>query len=326
MGKSNIEWLNGGKTWNPIRARNRETGKRGWYCQKVSKLCARCYAERMNVNTYFGNGVPYAVDKLHQVELYLDEAVLEEPLHWKKPSMVFPCSMTDLFGEFVPFEWIEKIYTVMAATSHTYQILTKRAQRRLEFYQRHPFGTGLTALQHSNIWEGSSVGLQSEADRDIPVLLRTPAALRWLSCEPLLERVNIRPYLPILMYASMGDGGDMGRNPVIDWVVTGGESGPEAQPMHPSWPQYLQVQCEAARVPFFFKQWGEWAPTSPVEKQKSIICPKCAKYGDCLLEWVEAHKRDCDGTPQVMYRVGKKVAGRYLDGQEWNEYPEFSQV
>jgi protein gp37 len=131
--KSKIEWLDGGSTWNPIRARNRITGKLGWFCTKPSPGCKGCYAERMNVGL-FGNGVRYAVDQQHLVEIFLDEKTLLAPLHWKKPRLIFPCSMTDWQADFVPDEYRDKMMAVMALTPHhTYLTLTKRAERQREY-------------------------------------------------------------------------------------------------------------------------------------------------------------------------------------------------
>src|ERR1051325_7341422 len=145
MGDTNIEWTRNadgtaGKTWNPIRARNVPTGKVGWFCEHVSEGCRNCYAERMNRNTYFGNGLDYKPAVLDQVELYLDEKILEQPLHWRNPTNVFPCSMTDLFGRWVKDEWLDAIFSVMyRADRHTFQTLTKRADRQLDYVSRSAF-------------------------------------------------------------------------------------------------------------------------------------------------------------------------------------------
>lgn len=132
MGDTKIEWSQ--KSWSPIRARNRVTGDVGWFCEHMSSGCDNCYAETMNVNTYFGNGLPYKASSLPQLELFLDEKMLEQPLHWRAAKKVFVCSMTDLFGRFVPDEWIDQIFAVMAlAPQHTFQVLTKRPERMLVY-------------------------------------------------------------------------------------------------------------------------------------------------------------------------------------------------
>src|ERR1051325_7770043 len=142
MGDTKIEWTRNadgtaGKTWNPIRARRISNDERGWYCEHVSEGCRNCYAEKMNRNTYFGNGLEYKPATLPQVELFLDEKILQQPLHWSKPQNVFPCSMTDLFGRWVKDEWLDQIFAVMAlAKQHTFQVLTKRPERMREYVTR----------------------------------------------------------------------------------------------------------------------------------------------------------------------------------------------
>lgn len=298
MGDTKIEWTKGkdgskGKTWNPIRARRKSDGKVGWYCQKVSPGCKNCYAERFNGWT--GTHVPYAIDKLPEIELYLDEDVLREPLRWKKPAMVFPCSMTDLFADFVAEEWIHKIYAVMAMCSHlTFQILTKRPERRRDLLiemrddQRDlhhwaglaaeiadsPCAAGLVEDADwplPNVWEGVSVVNQEEADLLIPILLQTPAAVRWISGEPLLGSLDIGRYLRGRCdaghdYARKWSGTtcsecDATIGAALDWVVVGGESGPGARPMDVEWARSVMQQCKSAGVPFFMKQGSKanWA-------------------------------------------------------------------
>jgi protein gp37 len=215
MSKTSIEWTE--RTWNPIRARNRETSKRGWFCTKVASECKNCYAERMNSGR-FGNGIRYAVDQADKVELYLDQRVLEEPLHIRKPSTFFVCSMTDLYGEFVPDEWISEVYAVMALAGalhkgHTFQILTKRPERRLHFLTQTEEGKGIAAAKYAHIWEGVSAGTKKCADAYLDILRQTPAITRWWSAEPLLEDVLVRNLNTLL----------------INWVVVGGESGPDAR-------------------------------------------------------------------------------------------------
>jgi len=350
MGDTNIEWTRNadgrvGKTWNPIRARNKKTGKPGWFCEHVSEGCRNCYAERMNRNTYFGNGLNYKPAALSEVELFLDEKILQQPLHWSKPQNVFPCSMTDLFGSWVKDEWILKILDVIRRTSfdggqncgrlrgeHTYQILTKRPERAAKFLPRLRFNSrpkeGQTALclddtnvrpvVLKNLWLGVSCEDQKTADERIPLLLQTPAAVRWISAEPLLGPVDLRNLkdgtfnaLDGIDYEDIGDirgAGVFGKGQPergLDWVVVGSESGPKARPMHPDWARSLRDQCVAAGVPFFFKQWGEWA--------EGVV-------GDILVG--EPETRLLPPDHHVVVRAGKKAAGRILDGREWNEYPK----
>lgn len=333
-----IEWCQRpgtkGESWNPIRARHRETGKVGWYCAHVSGGCKNCYAEAMNA--WRGNGVPYAAQALKDVELYLDEEVLTQPLKWRKPRTVFVASMTDLYADFVPDEWIHRIKAVEAlCPRHTFIELTKRPERMREYLSDiscanaieddidqlimvarrgtklpldmqagwHRWARG-PELPLPNVWAGVSAEDQAAADARIPILLDTPAAVRLVSLEPLLGAVDLTKldtdalYLDALQsYGSWPVPGSPGHSqhepldlPALDWVILGGESGPNARPMHPSWARTVRDQCHAAGVPFFFKQWGGWRPAI--------------------------------GGEEIMRRVGKKAAGRMLDGREHNEWPE----
>lgn len=210
---SGIEWTE--STWNPI------TG-----CNKVSPGCQHCYAERMAMRLQAMGTPQYAKG----FELTLQPAALELPLGWKKPQIIFVNSMSDLFHEKVPFEFIRQIFSVMKkAHWHTFQVLTKRAERLEELASELEWP--------SNVWMGVSI----ESDRytyRADHLRRTGAKVKFLSLEPLLGP------LPSLNLNS------------LDWVIVGGESGPGARPIKESWVVELRDRCEYARVPFFFKQWG----------------------------------------------------------------------
>lgn len=300
--KTAIEWADA--TWNPIR------GVKGtWSCVKVSPGCQYCYAERLNVRR---GGPEY---KVGADDLRLDEEILTQPLRWKRPRRIFVCSMTDLFEERVPDEWIARIFDVMtqcngryvdSPSRHIFQVLTKRAERMCRFMERFIAARGTDWLSDhgSRIWLGVSVENQATADERIPWLLKTPAAVRFLSVEPLLGPIDLR----------LGSLDSYG-SPVtsvayrwehLHWVIVGGESGgpPEralvaygalgaslggpqvapnyfVKPEALEWVRSLRDQCQAAGVPFFFKAWG--GPTS-------------------------------------------KSAGRLLDGKEWSEYPNQTQA
>jgi len=210
---SAIEWTEA--TWNPV------TG-----CTKKSAGCEHCYAERMALRLQGMGQANYA----HGFTVTLHPHSLRLPLSWKKPQMIFVNSMSDLFHEGVPLDFIQKVFDVMRrADWHTYQVLTKRSERLLEL------DPVLSWLHH--IWMGVTVE-SSDYTYRIDHLRRTHAAVKFLSLEPLLG--------PIPALDLTG----------IHWVVVGGESGPGARPMDPKWVTDIRDQCLRANVPFFFKQWG----------------------------------------------------------------------
>jgi protein gp37 len=239
--KSKIEWTDA--TWNPIR------GIKGrWHCMKVSEGCKNCYAERLNLR--FG-GPEYRVgaDKLR-----VDQEILSWPLKWKKPRMVFVCSMTDLFLETVPDEWIYAVFKIMAsAPQHIFQVLTKRAERMAELVPQ--IRTKLPdRLEH--VWLGVSVENQNAANKRIPQLQRTLAAVHWLSCEPLLGPVDI--YGAARHIEQQAPQFSWWKDMSIDWVVVGGESGTGHRPMELDWARSIIDQCRMAGTPVFVKQLGGW--------------------------------------------------------------------
>lgn len=335
---SKIEWTDA--TWTPVQAR-RKDGKTGVACVKVSPECANCYAERFNMRGLpsHGTGLPFTVLASQQVETFLNEKILFQPLRWKRPRKIFVCSQTDLFGEWVPDELIDQVFGVMAlCPQHTFQVLTKRADRMrrwmtetgpeydmeigdtsgrltrkgavlLEAHglRKKNAGAGRSIEQWPlpNVWLGVTAGTQKSADERIPHLKETPAALRFLSCEPLLERVEV----------------DLNG---IDWVIAGGESGPGARPMHPDWARSLLSQCRAAGVPFFFKQWGEWQNGSDEKWRGSAVLNDGRVFAYVIPEKLDANTRDRWPSfhPHIMSKVGKKAAGRLLDGAEWSQFPE----
>ncbi|MCK6685316.1 MAG: phage Gp37/Gp68 family protein [Thermoanaerobaculia bacterium] len=210
---SSIEWT--GSTWNPV------TG-----CTKISPGCKNCYAKRMALRLQL-MGQPNYVDGFR---VTLHEKSLELPLSWKKPRRVFVNSMSDLFHQDVPLEFILRVFKVMKrAHWHQFQILTKRAERLLELDPQLPWA--------KNIWAGVSVENLDYVER-IRDLRSTGASIKFLSLEPLLGP------LPDLLLRD------------IDWVIVGGESGPKARPMQAEWATDIRDQCRRVGVPFFFKQWG----------------------------------------------------------------------
>jgi protein gp37 len=210
---SAIEWT--GATWNPV------TG-----CSKVSAGCKNCYAERMARRLHAMGQRNYR----NSFRLTLQPHMLEHPLSWKKPQTIFVNSMSDLFHQDVPLDYIHQVFAVMKRASwHRFQVLTKRADRLEELASQLSWP--------DNVWMGVSVEQESCRER-IDALRRVPAAIRFLSLEPLLGP------LPNLNLEG------------IDWVIVGGESGPGARPIQEEWVLDLRDQCAQAAVPFFFKQWG----------------------------------------------------------------------
>jgi protein gp37 len=215
---SEIEWTDA--TWNPVRG-----------CTKITPGCDHCYAETFAERFRGVEGHPYE----QGFDLRLVPEKLAEPLRWKTPKSVFVNSMSDLFHKDVPEDYVEAVCRAMErANWHTYQVLTKRSSRLRNLLQ----GRIRFAADLRNIWWGVSVEDRAHGLIRIEHLRQAPAAVRFLSIEPLLEDLG-----PINL-----DG--------IDWVIVGGESGPGARPMQKEWVLSIRDQCERARVPFFFKQWG----------------------------------------------------------------------
>ena len=319
-GRTTIEWTD--STWNPV------TG-----CTKVSPGCHRCYAE--TISRRFGGTPAFP----HGFDVTLRPERLDQPLRWRKPRRVFVNSMSDLFHTDVPDEYIARIFAVMAlAPEHTFQVLTKRHGRMRSLFNsdlREQVAEEITDLIAGgvrlkgarlvferdtdagnlwapetwplpNVWLGVSVEDQKRADLRIPALLRTPAAVRFLSCEPLLGPVDLTDYLGI------GHGGDSSEDgpSLIDWVIAGGESGHDARPMHPDWARCLRDQSQAVGVAYHFKQWGEWAESA----NGVTIVHQNGEITDSRIPLPSGAAR--------MTRVGKKAAGRSLDGRTYDQYPD----
>lgn len=274
-----IEWTD--ESWNPIRARNRATGGLGHFCVHASPGCKGCYAEKQQPR--YKNPIRYAAQDLALVELFLDHKVLVKPFGWARGREIFPCSMTDLFAPFHPDDWIDKVLAVAALTPrHIYQTLTKQHERMHAYfstpfvYRRiagyiEPLATaagiknwqGLFMnldLGDPTVWplpnwrQGVSVENQEWADKRITVLLKTPGiAKRWISAEPLLDVINIRPYLE----RDIRIGANVDAS--LDWVVVGGESGHKARPFLLEWAERLLWDCTETQVPIFVKQIGRRA-------------------------------------------------------------------
>lgn len=352
---TSIEWTDA--SWTPIRARNRETGKLGWHCTHVSEACRNCYAE--GINKRLGTGLAFKPGHLKDVEIFLDEAMLLAPLRWRKARKIFVCSMTDLFADFVPDEMIDKVFAVAAlCPQHTFQVLTKRPERMRVYLATWPMNSrepdrisnlahqiswgmrghsgsgGLCTRPLPNVWLGTSAEDQPAADARIPDLLATPAAVRFVSLEPMLGPIDLTridfgaEWLDALAgYRSMKEWANdiFDAGPRIDWVICGGESGPHARPMHPDWARSLRDQCAAAGVPFFFKQWGEWIPEVDRERDDPDWRLDYSRRYACAgnMRWLNlAGGMGFHGERfHVMRRVGKARAGRILDGRTHDDLP-----
>jgi protein gp37 len=331
MKNSHIEWTD--HTFNP------------WIgCTKVSPGCAHCYAEardqRFAEGKHWGEGAP---------RQRTSESNWRQPLKWNREAAraeemdhgtgaslrrprVFCASLADWLDDEVPIEWLADLLRLIQATPNLdWLLLTKRPENWAARFNEvrlllnsvpnsNPFFFWLVGwidgTPPANVWVGTSVEDQARADDRIPKLLQIPACIRFLSCEPLLERIGLYEWLfdPTpetrtfegrrqMKVVAKADSG-------LHWVIAGGESGANARPMHPKWARSLRDQCAAAGVPFFFKQWGEWQPYTMGTaycvgfRQSTVI-----KNGEGATGW-------------PAYLVGKKAAGRLLDGREWNEFPK----
>jgi protein gp37 len=265
---TSIEWTD--VTWNPVRG-----------CSLVSAGCANCYAMKQ-AHRFSGNGLPY--DGLTEMgphgprwtgKIQLVPEAIDAPLHWKKPRRIFVNSMSDLFHEDVPDEFIQQVWATMACADwHTFQILTKRPERMHRFLciEDHWAQIGRLVVEISpfaakrglhrkskgqkifgHLWLGVSVEDQATAEERVPILLQTPAAVRWVSVEPMLGPIQLGCGGEFFDY---GVGRNEQNDPRIHWVVVGGESGPGARPCDMAWIRSIVQQCRAAQVPCFVKQLG----------------------------------------------------------------------
>lgn len=234
MRTTKIEWTD--RTWNPV------TG-----CSKISSGCKNCYAETMARRLQSMGNKKYVNG--FTVALHRDS--LEEPIHWKKSSNIFVCSMGDLFHENVPFAFVDKVINVIKITpQHNYQILTKRADIMVKYFSEREIP--------KNAWIGVTVDVGSSKER-INYLRQLNSTVNFLSCEPLLE--------------------DLGELDLynIDWIIVGGESGVSARPMKEEWVMNIKKQADDAKIPFFFKQWGTWGNDGVKRNKKAngkLLCGK----------------------------------------------------
>ena len=299
-------------------------------CQSVAPECDNCYAEardnRFNGGAHWGPKAPR-----HRTSIQN----WKKPLRWNKKAnqffdlngrrqRVFCASLADVFDNAVDPAWRTDLFDLIRECDNLdWQLLTKRPQNMVKMLPA-DWGDGW-----SNVWLGTSAGTQKTADQNIPHLLNTPAAIRFVSAEPLLGAVDLQRiripeasdgYLDCLIGEKWVPGcGSISsrtfKTAKLNWVICGGESGPNARPMQPGWARSLRYQCVAAGVPYFFKQWGEWKPLSHQEMDK--WWPKDKDSAICLSPDGSYHIDGCR-----MQRVGTKAAGRALDGRVWDKMPE----
>ena len=312
--KSKIEWTDA--TWNPVVG-----------CSKVSPGCDNCYAISMSRRIEATGNEAYqgttTEDDWTGLVKTLPER-LDQPLRWRRPRRVFVNSMSDLFHPDVPYDFLWQVFAVMGmAREHQFQVLTKRPQRMGVLGDKLSYGRvwraardlGLEGVEERfdpdlrdddgwplpNVWLGTSIEDNKYAFR-ANFLRYTPAAIRFLSLEPLLGPLD---QLDL-------DG--------IDWVIVGGESGPGARPMHPDWVRDIRDRCVEAGVAFFFKQWGAYGPQFDQDGQ-----PLTYLHQGRLETWPEEPPAGTDRNA-AMLLVGKKAAGRELDGRTWDEYPNMAKA
>lgn len=338
---SSIEWTDA--TWNPV------TG-----CSVVSPGCTNCYAMKLagtrlkHHPSRAGLTRDTKAGPVWNGEVRLNSHWLDQPLRWKRPRRIFVCAHGDLFAENVPDEWIDQVFAIMAlAGQHMFQVLTKRSARMRAYVSSLPARADAVARAAAclwpgedsdeayypvheaigeplpNVWLGVSAEDQARAVERVPDLLETPAAIRFISAEPLLGPIDLTkldqpnhgggPYwINSLAATEMGWFSDEAATirtdadpladsglPRLDWIIVGGESGKGARPMHLDWARSIRDQCAAAGVPFFFKQWGGLLPAGQRQANGKLWAPQC---GHSL-------------------SAAKSVAGRYLDGVEHNSMP-----
>lgn len=343
-----IEWTD--HTFNPWEG-----------CQKVGPGCDNCYAETRNARFGGGQAVNWGPGSPRrrtadsnwklplkwnkQAELAMrawedfktghlgltDDELLAKGFIKPRRPRVFCASLADVFDNAVDPQWRADLFSLIMKTPHLdWLLLTKRignvktmlADIALDEEAYWPL---LSEMPLPNVWIGATIVNQEEADRDIPKLLAVPAKVRFLSMEPLLGPVDLERACDLAeIEVCKGTWKEMadplkcaaalrrGSLALLDWVIVGGESGPGARPMHPDWARSLRDQCEEAGTDFLFKQWGEWAPAK--HEGKTLVIEGVAPFAD-KPEW----RTFADG--QETARIGKKAAGRLLDGRTWDEFP-----
>lgn len=332
-----IEWTD--TTWNPVSG-----------CTKISAGCKNCYAELLHER--FNGKNSFSKVTAHPTRLF-------KPIHWKKPRKIFVNSMSDLFHKDVKFEFIDMVFAIIAlCPQHTFQILTKRPEIMRDYFsapkseliarwESASYVLGLADKNDDtvapacqifnycnnnwplpNVWLGVSVEDQITADKRIPILQTIDAAVRFISCEPLLGPIDLQLHL----YALPPQVHPF--DETIHWVIAGGESGPKARPMHPDWIRAIQKTCEKSKVPFFFKQWGEFGHhalpfhslTHWVNKAQTWLTgwrrgkDKCIDITGLICD-SGSNFQEAAYPVYAMRKIGKTKAGNFLDGKQHLNFP-----
>ena len=356
--KSKIEWTDA--SYTPIRARNKATGKVGWHCEHASPGCVNCYSETQNKNGFAGGTrLPFKPGHRADVDLFLDEKMLTQPLRWRKPKVIFVCSMTDAFADFVPDAWLDRMFAVCAlAPQHTFVWLTKRAKRMREYHADNGRLSRMAQIVYDlagapasmsvswplpNVVLGTSAEDQQRADERIPDLLATPAAKRIVSIEPMLGPIDLTgedyegPLAngePSLEQMTGPHGAYFMRHGAsrLNGVILGGESGPGARPALAAWRRSVRDQCAAAGVAYFDKQWGEWIDADEWLRMMETPCNRVMagdrrlvsplNFEDAeILAGIGSYRFEHQSDGSTMIRVGKSRAGRLLDGRTHDDLP-----
>ena len=317
-----IEWCD--HTFNPWEG-----------CQKVGLGCDHCYAETRNARFAGGTAVNWGPGAPRRRTSASNWAL---PKRWEaqadafmarhgRRQRVFCASLADVFDNAVPVQWRMDLFELIAATPNLdWLLLTKRIGNvgnmlpvPFDFDRHFP-----------NVWIGATIVNQAEADRDIPKLLQVPARVRFLSMEPLLGPVDLTgewltAKLGAYPFKGLASEHRTRLVDLLDWVIVGGESGPGARPMHPDWASSLRDQCEAAGVPFLFKQWGEWAQAAelPVHPEATRLPGNLCRVtrDGVTADHYVAISTDGGRKRYELRHVGKKAAGRLLDGSTWDGFP-----
>lgn len=314
-GKTKIEWADW--VWNPVVG-----------CTPVSEGCRNCYArllhERRHKAFTEGKKMPWLYARPFEDIQIIQERLLD-PYGWRRENQkIFVNSVSDLFHPLVDWKVIDEIMRAIACTAwknNQFLVLTKRPEVMFNYFKHAYRAENPKPLR--NLWLGVSVEDQKSADERIPWLLKTPAAVRFVSVEPMLGPVDLSQWMQKIQMGVASPEAHPARNPentpglrdgYLNWVICGGETGKEARPMNPEWARSLRDQCVAAGVPFFFKGWGEWL-RSDADPKAQFICT------------VESHKvPKAFGDDFLYFRVGRGKSGRSIDGREWSEFPEYPGV